>query len=187
MKKMLEVLRVLEQLGAEWKARRITRTRIHDTIECVTLVQMDEGVVRSLVTVDRVSGYSRTEAEIVCYLAGRLEEDGVFKHAKHPKDKTAKLFEYQNTVMYRYSKVFGIKLGWRPVGTVPAEHQFLTDFADRLIAEADVAQKATADEAKVVAEERRGEKTRKRLDGPCSGEQGFLILSVTEVDNVWVV
>lgn len=155
MKKMLETLQALERLGAEWKARRITRTRIHDTVECTTLVQTDEGVIRGLVTVDRVSGYSRTEAEVVCYLGGRFGEDGVFKHAKHPKDKTVKLFEYQNTVMYRYSKVFGIKLGWRPAGAVPVEHQFLTDFADQLFAEIDPAQETADNEVKVVADERR--------------------------------
>src|SRR3989338_7592619 len=132
MKELLETLQALDQLGAEWKARRITRTRIHDTVECAALVQTDEGVVRGLITVDRVSGYSRAEAGVVCYIGGRLREDGVFKHAKHAKDKTAKLFEYKNTVMYRYSKVFGIELGWRPVGAVPAEHRVLTDFADRV-------------------------------------------------------
>ena len=166
MKEMTEALDALECLGAEWKARRVSKKFIFDTVECTTLIQTEEGVLRGLVEVQRWDGYRRTKTEVACYLGGRLDDKGAFKHLKHPKHKTVKLFEYEDETLYRYSKVFGVGLGWRPVGAVPTEHQFLVDFAGRLVAEADADKKATDDEAAVNAEnQRRGneEKARRAL------------------------
>ncbi len=155
MKKMMEALRALERLGAEWKARRVSSLYLRDTVECVALVQTDEGVMRGLVRVSR-NDIWRVQVSVSCYLGGQIEENGEFKHARHPERKTVKLFEYDSTILFRYSRgVFGLGAGFRPIGAVPVEHQFLTDFANRLIAKADVAQKAIANEAKAVAEERR--------------------------------
>ena len=164
MKKMLETLRALEQLGAAWKARRATKRIAFDTVECTTLLQTDEGVIKGLVEVQRQESCRCTKIEVVCYLGGCLKKDGRFDGGKHSKNKIAKLFEHDSEVLYRSSKVFGVWLGWRPVGVVSAEHQFLADFADRLIAETGAIQKATGDEEKAVAEERRreNEKTARR-------------------------
>lgn len=142
MKELLEALRALEWLGAEWKARRVSKKFLFDTIECATLVQIDAGVVRGLVEVQRWDGYCRVKSEVACYLDGRLKDDGTFKHVGYAKDKTIKLFEYENEVLYRYSKMFGVALGWRPVGVIPTIHQFLVEFSERLVVKADTAKKA---------------------------------------------
>ena len=169
MKKMLEALEALERLGAEWKARRASKRIVFDTVECVALVQTDEGVVKGIVEVQRQESCRRMKMEIVCYLGGRLKKDGRFDGGKHPKSNTVKLFEYDSEILYRSSKVVGIGLGWHPIGVVPAEHQFLADFADRLIAEVDAERRAADDEAKVVTDERRRENeetARRALFGP---------------------
>ena len=157
MKKMLEVLRALERLGAEWKARRVSTLYLRDTVECSALVQTDDGVMRGFVRV-RWNDIWRAEMTVACYLGGHIGDNGEFKHARHPESKTVKLFEYDSTILFKYSRgMFGLGAGFRPIGSVPAEHQFLTDFADRLIAEADATQRVAADEARRVAEERRRE------------------------------
>jgi len=155
MREMLEALRALERLGAEWKARKVSLLYLRDTVECSAFIQTDEGVMRGLVKVSK-NDIWRVEMSVICYLGGQIGTNGEFKHARHPERKTARIFEYKNTILYKYSKgLFGLGAGFRPIGTVPAEHQFLTDFADRLTAEADVARKAAGDEAKAIAEERR--------------------------------
>src|SRR3989344_8275313 len=169
MQKMLEALQALERLGAEWKAGRVTKRLAFDAIECKTFVQTNGGVVKGFVEVQRQESCRRTKMEVVCYLGGCLKKDSRFNSGKHPKSKTVKLFEDENEVLYRYSKVFGVGLGWRPVGAVSVEHQFLIDFADRLIAETDAARKAIEDETKATAEEwwRENEETAKpALFGP---------------------
>lgn len=137
MKELLEALRALERLGAEWKARRVTKKFVYDTIESTAVVKTSEGVVRGLIEVQRRNIYSRAKIEVTCFLDGRLEEDGTFKHTKHVKSKQVKLFEHDNEVTYHCLRVFGIKLGYRPDNGVSVEHQFLVDFAERLIAEID--------------------------------------------------
>lgn len=154
MKELLKALNALEQLGAEWKVRRASTLYLRDTVECVNLVQTDEGVVRGLVRVRR-NDIWRVQMEVVCYLNGRLKDDGTFKHNTHPKDGTVKIFEYDSTILFKYSKgLFGLGAGFRPIGAVSAEHQFLTDFADRLWVEVDVAQTA-AEAEKVAADSQR--------------------------------
>lgn len=161
MKELLEgvaggALKALERLGAEWEARRATKVIAFDAIECVTLIQTDEGVIKGLVEVVCIEGVSRrANMAVTCYLGGHLKKDGTFKSGKHPKSQTTKIFEYESEVPYRYSKIFGVGLGFRPAGAVPAEHQFLADFTERLIADVDAAQKAANDEAMSAAEERR--------------------------------
>lgn len=155
MKELLEALKALERLGAEWKARRKSTLYLRDTIECDTLVQTDEGVIRGLVRVRR-NDIWRVQMEVACYLGGRLKDDGTFKHTAHPKDETVKFFEHDNAVLFKYSKgFFGLGAGFRPIGAVSAEHQFLTDFADRFWAEADSAQKAVEAEKVAAASHKR--------------------------------
>lgn len=143
MKELLETLKALERLGAKWSARRVSKRFLFDTIECTTLVRtIPEGVIRGVVEVRRGDTW-RTKIEVHCYLGGQIKEDGTFKHSSHPKDKTVKVFECVNVVMYRYSKgMFGVGKGFRPIGGVSAEHQFLTDFAERLIVEVDACKKS---------------------------------------------
>ena len=155
MRELLEALRALERLGAEWKARRVSLLYLRDTIECVALVQTDEGVMRGLVRVSK-SDVWRVEMAVMCYLGGQIGMNGEFKHARHPESETVRIFEYDSTILFKYSKgVFGLGAGFRPIGAVPAEHQFMTDFANRLIAEADAVKKVAEDETKAVADERR--------------------------------
>ena len=164
MQKMLEALRALERLGAEWKARRVSLLYLRDTVECSALVQTAEGVVRGLVKVRR-NDIWRVQMEAACYLGGQIGENDEFKHARHPESETVKLFEYDSTILYKYSKgVFGLGSGFRSIGAVPAEHQFLTDFADRLIAEAEAERRVADDETKAAADERwrENEKTARR-------------------------
>ena len=144
MKELLEALKALERLGASWKARRVSKGSLFNTIECTALVQTTEGVVRGLVEIQgKGSDDRRVKAEVSCHLEGKLMKDGGFKHLKHLKDKTVKIFEYENFVMYNYSKGFlGIGQGFRPAGTVPVEHRFLVDFAERLVAVADQQEQA---------------------------------------------
>lgn len=153
MKELLEVLRVLERLGASWKARRITRGSNFNTIQCTTLVQTDEGVIKGLVESQGTGSEDRrTKVEIICYLGGHLEKEGTFDAKKHSKAETVKLFECQNAVLLKFSGGFlGIGRGFRPVGTVPAEHRFLVGFAERLIAETDQEEQIT--ESAKVAED----------------------------------
>ena len=167
MKELLEALGALERLGAEWKGRRVSKKFLFDTVECTTLVQAAEGVIRGLVEVQRWDGYCRTKVEVVCYLDGQLDDKGKFKHARHPKDKTVKLFEYEDEVLYKYSKMLGVGLGWRPAGVVPEEHDFLVGFSERLIIKADADKKATDDEAAAAGEHREEnkEKARRALFG----------------------
>lgn len=157
MKELLEALKALERLGAEWKARRATKVIAFDTIECGAVIQTDGSVIKGLVEVQQLDSCRQAKMVVTCYLGGRLKKDGTFKSGKHPKSQTVKIFEYESEVLYRYSKVFGIGLGFRPVGAMPAEHQFLADLAEQLWAETDTAQKAVKDEATVVAESRRQE------------------------------
>src|SRR3989344_6367240 len=152
MRELLEALRALERLGAEWKARRATKRLAFDTVECVTLVQTDEGVVKGFVEAQRQESCRRAKMEVVCYLGGCLKKDGRFDGGKHSKSKTVKLFEYDSEVLYRYSKVFGVGLGWHPVGRVSAGHRLLIDFADRLIAKTDATHKIAGDEPKATAD-----------------------------------
>lgn len=163
MKELLEALKALERLGAEWKARRKSTLYLRDTIECDSLVQTDEGVIRGLVRVRR-NDIWRVQMEAACYLSGRLKDDGAFKHIAHPKDKTVKLFEYDSTILFKYSKgFFGLGAGFRPIGGVPAEHQFLTDFAERLWVEAEATQKtAEAERTASVSRHRRDNETAAR-------------------------
>lgn len=152
MDKLLEALRALGRLGASWKARRVTKAAPYDTIECITLVQMNEGVMRGLVEVRRGQTYSQVKAEIVCYFDGKLDDKSEFKHLSHPKTKATKLYEHESTVLMRYSAgFFGVGRGFRPAGVVPAEHQFLTNFAERLIAESD-REKAESESVKAAEE-----------------------------------
>lgn len=141
MRELLNALESLERLGASWKARRVTKTAPYDTIECTSLVQTSEGVIRGLVEVRRGQTYSQTKAEVACYLDGKLgdkKDKGEFKHLSHPKAKTTKLYEYENTILMRYSTgFFGVGRGFRHAGAVPLEHQYLTDFAERLMAKFD--------------------------------------------------
>lgn len=157
MKELLEALGALERLGAEWRARRVSKKFLLDTVECTTFIQKDEGVVRGIVGVQKWDGYCRTKMEVACYLDGRLKDNGTFKHVGHAKDKTVKLFEYENETLYQYSKMFGVALGWRPVDVVPTIHQFLVEFSERLIAETDAAKKAAEEEETTVAGERQRE------------------------------
>lgn len=133
MEKLNKVFNALDRLGSLWAARRLSKKFLFDTIECVTLVHTKEGVIRGFVEVQRLTNLCRTKVEVVCFIDGYLDENGEFKHLKHPKIKTVKLYEYNNEVLYKYSKFFGIGLGWNPIGAVPGEHQFLTDFADQRI------------------------------------------------------
>ena len=170
MEELLEALEALERLGAEWKARRVSKKFLFDTVECIALVQTAEGesVIRGLVGVQRWDGYCRTKIEVVCYLDGQLDDKGAFKHARHPKDKTVKIFEYEDEVLYKYSKVLGVGLGWRPAGVVPEEHDFLVGFSEWLIIKADADKKATDEETAAVADEHREEnegKARRALFG----------------------
>src|SRR3989344_7830207 len=142
MEKLNKVFNALDQLGSLWEARRLSKKFLFDTIECTTLGQTTEGVIRGFIEVQRWDGLCRTKAEVVCFIDGHLYKKGGFKHLKHPKIKTAKLYEYNNEVLYRYSKFFGIGLGWSPIGGLPAEHRFLIDFVDRLFAKVEVAEKA---------------------------------------------
>lgn len=163
MRELLETLKALKRLGAEWKARRVSTLYLRDTIECIALVQTNEGVIRGLVRVRR-NDIWRVQMEAACYLGGRLKDDGEFKHTVPPNNETVKLFEYDSTTLFQYSKgLFGLGAGFRPIGRVLAEHQFLTDFADRLIAAVEADQR-TADEEKtaVVAEQRRQNETTAR-------------------------
>lgn len=146
MKELLKALKALERLGAVWKARRITRGSNFNTIQCTTFVQTDEGVIKGLIEAQGTGSEDRrTKAEVTCYLGGRLEKDGMFEIGKHSRTETVKLFEYQNTVMLKHSSGFlGIGRGFRPAGMVPAEHQFLVDFAERLIVEIDRQNQAAA-------------------------------------------
>lgn len=138
MYELLKALRAFERLGAEWKARRVTKVAPYDTVECTTLVQTSRGVVRGLVEVRRGDTYSQTKAEVACYLDGKLDDKDEFKYLKHPKAKAAKLYEHESTVLMRHSAGFlGLGRGYRPNGTMPEEHRFLTDFAERLISAAD--------------------------------------------------
>lgn len=134
---LLEALEALKRLGASWKARRVSKKFLFDTIECTALVQTKEGVIRGFVEVQRWDTYCCAKMEVACFLGGHLEKGGTFKHLKHLKDKKANIFEYENVVLYHYSKVFGIGLGYKPVGKVPAEHQFIVGFVERLIADVD--------------------------------------------------
>ena len=143
MKELLEALGALERLGASWKARRVSKRFIYDTVQCTALVQTDQGVIRGLVVIQRSNTFGRAKMEVTCFLDGHLKEDGVFEEKKHPKDKKIKLFEYDNEIMYRYSRVFGIGLGWKPESRVSAEYQYLVDFAEWLIAETDREDQAT--------------------------------------------
>lgn len=157
MKELLEALKALERLGAEWKVRRASELYLRDTVECTALVQTNEGVVRGVIKVSHNDVW-RVQAGVACYLNGHLKNDGTFKHMGHPASKTVKVFEYANTVLYKYSKgLFGLGAGFHPIGLVPTEHQYLTDFAGRLIAETDTVQKTGKDEAIAVAESRRQE------------------------------
>ncbi len=133
MEKLLGALKALERRGATWKARRVSRQYLFDVIECTALIQVKEGVLRGLIEVQRWDGLCRVKAEVVCYLGGHLDEKGEFKHLKHSRSKTAKLYEYSNEILYRYSSILSIGLGWKPMGNVPAEHQYLVEMAERLV------------------------------------------------------
>lgn len=154
---MEEALQALERLGAKWNARRVSKKFLLDTVECSTLVQTSDGVIRGMVEVQRWDGYCRTKAEVSCYIEGRLKADGTFKHVAHSKDKTVKIFEYENEVLCQCSKVFGVALGWRPVDDVPIMHQFLTDFSEQLVGKADSAKRVVEKGQTTADDERRCE------------------------------
>lgn len=135
MVELLNALKALERLSVSWKIRRVTKTAPYDTVECVALVQTSEGVVRGLVEVRRGQTYGQTKAEVACYLDGKLDDKGGFKHLKHPKHKTVKVYEYENLVHMKFSEGFlSIGRGYSAASPVPAEHQYLADFAERLAA-----------------------------------------------------
>lgn len=161
MRELLEALKALERLGATWKTRRVTKKFLFDTIECTALVQTREGVLRGFVEVQRWNTYCRTKMEVTCFLGAKLEADGKFKHSKHPKNETVKIFEYDSEMLYHCSKAFGIKLGYRPDSRIPTEHQFLVEFTEKLVIVVDqqeqavVLAKATEDGARKSANETR--------------------------------
>lgn len=156
MKELLETLKTLGRLGASWKAQRVSKIELFDTIQCTALVRTDEGMVRGFVEVrgGETRYQTNVKMEVVCYLGGRPDDKGEFKHSRHPKNKTTKLFEYENVVLYRESKMLGISRGIRPVGAVPAEHQYLVNFAEKLIVVTDRENQA-ATAAKVAEESAR--------------------------------
>lgn len=150
MEELLKVFKALERLGAEWSAIRVTRGFVFNTIQCSTLVQTDNGVVKGSVEARGARSEDRhIKAEVVCYLGGRLNKNGGFNTKVHPKSETVKIYEYSNTALLKYSSgFFGLGAGFRPASVLPAGHQWLTDFAERLIAGSDRAQ-AESEAAKV--------------------------------------
>lgn len=152
MKELLEAFKALERRGGIWKARRVSRQYLFDVIECTTLIQVGEGVLRGLIEVQRWDGLCRVKAEVVCYLGGRLDDKGGFKHQRHSRAKTTKLYEYSNEVIYRYSSILGISLGWKPMGGVSAEHQHLVEMAERLVAVYDHDRQAVKEKEKNATE-----------------------------------
>lgn len=153
MRGLLRTFQALECLGAKWSAIRVTRGSVFNTIQCSTLVQMDDGVVRGSVEARGAGSEDRhVKAEVVCYLGGRLNENGGFNTKGHPKSETVKIYEYSNTALLKYSSgFFGFGAGFRPASIMPVDHQWLTDFAEHLIARSDRAQ--TESEAAKVAKD----------------------------------
>ncbi len=139
---LLRYLRALEAKGAIWKTIRLSRKFLYDAVECTALAQTAEGVMRGVVEVRRQDDLSHCKAEITCYLGGQLDNNGEFKHAKHPKSKTTKIFEYEQKVFYRHKKIFGIDLGWTPESPLSAEHQYLVEMTQKLSAKLVEAQTA---------------------------------------------
>lgn len=134
MKELLEAFKALERLGASWKVRRVTKTAPYDTIECTALVQTKEGVMRGLVDVKQGQTYGQTKAEVTCYLDGKLNDKGEFKHLSHSKVKAVKLYEHESNVLMGCSGgFFGVGQMLRPEGVVLMEHKHLVEFAERLI------------------------------------------------------
>jgi len=161
MKELLRVLEALCQRGGTWKARRVSRQYLFDVIECTTLIQVDEGVLRGLIEVQRWDGLCRVKTEVAYYLGGRLDNKGEFKHQRHSRAKTTKLYEYSSEVLYRYSSILGISLGWKPMGNVPAEHQYLVEMAERLVAVYDRDRQTVKDKEKTaVANQKTANKTK---------------------------
>ena len=149
MKELLRILEALKYRGATWKARRVSRQYLFDVIECATLVQVEEGVLRGLVEVQRWDGLCRVKAEVACYLGGLLDDKGEFKHQRHSRAKTTKLYEYSSEVLYCHSSILGIDLGWKPMGGIPEEHQHLVEMAENLVAVYDRDRQAAKEKEKI--------------------------------------
>lgn len=159
MKELLEALSALERLGAVWKTKRVSKGSLFDTIQCTSLIVTEDWVIKGIVEVQgKGTDDRRTKMKVTCFLEGKLDKQdkgGVepkFTDAKHPKDKTVKIFEYENVVLYRFSRVFGVSLGLKPIGAVPMEHQHLVGFADRQAVEFDATQKVAREGVAASAE-----------------------------------
>ncbi len=141
----MELFQCFDQLarqGAAWKSKRIGKMFFRDSVECTTLLQVPEGVFRGVVLVTRQEDISRVTAEVKFYRDGKVVE-GKFKHAQHPPKDTVKICEYEDEVLFNFSRVFGINLGWKPCRSIPMMHRRLTEMADCLVAEFDAAEVAS--------------------------------------------
>lgn len=141
----------LQRLGAIWKPSRIGKMFFRDSIECTTLVQTPEGVFRGVVLVTRREDIYLVSAEVKFYREGKVV-DGKFKHGQHPSKDTVKVCEYENEVLFNFSRIFGINLGWKPRKPIPETHRRLIEMVDRLIVEFDTAE-ATGKAAQVADKE----------------------------------
>lgn len=131
---LFEAMDALQKRGAVWAAQRVSGKLIFDTIQCTTLVQSGDTVLRGLVEVTEpkkipLLAKSSAKVEITCYFGASLDDRGEFKHKDHPKNESQKCFEWKDTVYYKYGRF----LGWRPEAGVPLGHQYLVDMATSLV------------------------------------------------------
>jgi hypothetical protein len=126
----------LKRLGGVWKPKRIGKMFFRDSIECTMLVQVPEGVFRGAVLVTRQQDISRVKADVKFYRDGKVV-DGKFKHAQHPTKDTLKICEHEDEVLFDFSRIFGIDLGWKPRKPIPLTHRRLIELADCLVVEFD--------------------------------------------------
>lgn len=140
----MELFQCFEQLsrhGAVWKSTRIGKMFFRDSIECTTLVQTSDGVFRGVILVTRREDIYIVEAGVKFYRDGKVV-DGKFKHGQHLSKDTVKVCEYENEVLFNFSRIFGIDLGWKPRKPIPETHRRLIEMADRLVVGFDTAEVA---------------------------------------------
>jgi hypothetical protein len=149
------VLAALKEKGVVWSSSRPMRDFLNDSIRCVGLVQTDDGVIRAQLEYSKNDMIEIAKAEVKAYLGdAKIDERGEFAFGKHPKEDTAKIFEYESRVRFKYSRWFG----WRPITAVPAQHAQIKQFCDQCVVALDSQREKEAADEKEKAEREKKEK-----------------------------